>query len=157
VKERKEKHRNFGRKNRQEPLKSGAGNAILELPPAPFVLATALWERDEIGGQKRTKSGEKVEAEGRIRASKAYAKREEKQKQKQPNSPNAYPINTHPKSSLKRFDAPTMDPKEEAEAEDEGSEGSQEETILVTRYRRGGNFTVRYVDSASSSSWNQGK
>ncbi len=55
-----------------------------------------------------------------------------------------------------------MDPKEEAEAEnegskDEGSEGSQEETILVSRHRRGGNVTVRYVDSESSSSWYQGK
>ncbi len=98
MKGRKEKHRNFGRKNRQEPLKSGAGSAILEIPPAPFVIATALWERDEIGGQKRTKSGEKVEAAGRIRASEANAKKKPKQKQKQPNSPNAYPINTHPKS-----------------------------------------------------------
>ncbi len=111
MKERKEKHRNFGRKNRQEPLKSGTGNAFLEIPPAPFVLATALWERDEIDGQKRTKNGVKMEAKGRSRASKAYAKREEKQKQNKTNSPNAYPINTHPKSSLKRFDAPTMDPK----------------------------------------------
>ncbi len=112
VKERKEKHRNFGRKNRQEPLKSVAENAILELPPAPFVLATALWDRGEISGQKRTKSGEKDGAKGRTRASKAYAKREEKQKQNKPKDPNAYPINTHPKS-LKGFDAPTMNPKEE--------------------------------------------
>ena len=105
VKEGKEKHRNFGRKNRQEPLKSVAEKAILELPPAPFVLATALWDRGEISGQKRTKSGEKEGAKGRTRASKAYAKREEKQKQNKPKDPNAYPINTHPKSSLKGFDA----------------------------------------------------